>query len=130
MLTYRNTFPSSITQARIVVAEAMEYLRAAGLDEELLGDLRLVFSELIINAITHGNNSIYEKDVNFTVDVTNKTVCATVTDMGDGFDVAAILRADSDLESEHGRGLRLIRALVDSLAFNETGNQIIVMKSR
>lgn len=53
-----------------------------------------------------------------------------VRDEGRGFDVPSVLeRVDQlDCERTHGRGLVLIRALMDEVAFNDRGNQITLAR--
>jgi len=55
-----------------------------------------------------------------------------VRDEGPGFDVAAVPTPGDagTLEPERGRGLSLMRAFMDELTFNETGNEVTMVKRR
>jgi hypothetical protein len=56
-----------------------------------------------------------------------------VRDDGGGFDVSAMMSDLSQagaLEGDGGRGLSLMRSFMDEVSFNETGNQITLIKRR
>ncbi len=103
----------SVPLARGLVRQALEYLGvvADGMEEVLLA-----LSEACANVVRHAaEHDEYQVDV--TID---GHVCRiTVLDDGAGFDPAAVAeRPASPLDG--GRGLVLMRALVDRLDFRET----------
>ena len=55
-----------------------------------------------------------------------------VRDEGRGFNVAAVPDSNhpGDLEKEGGRGLVLMRAFMDEVTYNETGNEVTMIKRR
>ncbi len=55
-----------------------------------------------------------------------------VRDEGRGFNVAAVPGSNrpGDLEKEGGRGLVLMRAFMDEVAYNELGNEVTMIKRR
>lgn len=59
-----------------------------------------------------------------------KAVTYTITDEGNGFDVASLPdpRDPANLEKVHGRGLMLIRTFMDQVHHNERGNTITMVK--
>ncbi len=101
---------SSITVSRRVIGQA---LRAAGVDEDCVHDIAVAQSEACTNVIDHsGPGDEYEVKV----EVTETRCVISVTDTGRGFDYSA-LGDGSDLRSERGRGIQLMRALVDEVHF-------------
>lgn len=88
-------------------------LRAFGVAADSIHDVELAISEACANVIRHAVDSeVYEVSVELAADR-----CAiTVVDRGEGFDAAGIGEQDDD-DAESGRGLSLMRALVDNLNF-------------
>ncbi|KPK57331.1 MAG: hypothetical protein AMS21_11560 [Gemmatimonas sp. SG8_38_2] len=94
--------------------------------------LRVALCEALSNAIVYGNRMDPAKRVDVSVVVTDTAVSVQVRDEGDGFDPSEIpdpTRPDR-LEMSEGRGLFLIRQLVDEVRFNERGNSICMILHR
>ena len=89
-------------------------------------NLRTVLAEALANAITYGNREDPTKHVEVRVDARSDGIRITITDAGDGFDPAAVPdpTAPEVLEREAGRGLFVIRHLVDAVDFNAKGNAV------
>jgi len=66
------------------------------------------------------------------VKITGEEARFVVRDEGPGFDVGAVPGVDGEgkPELEGGRGLSLMRAFMDQVAFNETGNEVTMTKRR
>jgi serine/threonine-protein kinase RsbW len=94
--------------------------------------LRVALSEALANAIIYGNRNNSDKSVEVKVVVTSQTVEVYVSDEGDGFNPADIPNPTlpEGLEQTSGRGLFLIREMVDEVRFNEKGNSICMMMRR
>jgi serine/threonine-protein kinase RsbW len=94
--------------------------------------LRVALSEALANAIIYGNRNDSEKSVEVRVTVTTQTISVHVSDEGDGFDPNTVPNPTlpEGLEQTSGRGLFLIRELVDEVRFNEKGNSICMMMHR
>lgn len=91
--------------------------------------LRVVLCEALANAIVYGNRLDPAKCVEVSVEVEADALSLSVQDEGNGFDPGTVpdptapgLRAE-----EQGRGLYLIRQLVDEVQFNEQGNAICMI---
>jgi serine/threonine-protein kinase RsbW len=94
--------------------------------------LQVALAEALANAIVCGNEEDYTKSVLVTAELYADTIRLTVTDEGAGFDPRTVpdaLRPDR-LEEPCGRGLFLIRKLVDAVQFNERGNSICMTLRR
>jgi serine/threonine-protein kinase RsbW len=94
--------------------------------------LRVVLSEAISNAVVRGNGEDRTKWVDVRAELVPESIRVWVTDEGPGFDPDAVpepLRPEQ-LDEAGGRGLYLIRKLVDAVQFNERGNSICMILRR
>ena len=95
-------------------------------------NLRVALSEALANAIIYGNGLNPEKRVDVRVVVATGAVAVHVCDEGEGFDPALV--PDPTLPDRiarpDGRGLFLIRKLVDQVSFNARGNAICMTLRR
>ena len=94
--------------------------------------LRVVLSEAISNAIVRGNCEDCNKWVDFRAELGPDVISVYVTDEGPGFDPSTIpepIRPEQ-LDEANGRGLFLIRKLVDAVQFNPQGNSICMILRR
>ncbi len=132
MNNLRLRFESDIMAVKQIVRDVLCFLEqhAVGLTDDDIADLRLVFSELLFNAVIHGNNKDVTKSVHVVVEVQDGLVSASVADEGSGFDYTLVLNNidSNDYINESGRGLRLAYSLMDTLTFNSQGNQISFCK--
>jgi serine/threonine-protein kinase RsbW len=110
----------------------------SGIDTDQQFDIKVILSELLQNAIKHGNSMDTSKKI--LVDVwlqdNSRVLEISVADQGQGFDVdrtikrksGAILSADPLNMDESGRGLFIVQNLCDDIKFNRLGNAITVKK--
>jgi serine/threonine-protein kinase RsbW len=94
--------------------------------------LRVVLSEAISNAVVRGNGEDRTKWVEVRAELVPESIRVWVTDEGPGFDPDTVpepLRPEQ-LDEAGGRGLYLIRKLVDAVQFNERGNSICMILRR
>jgi serine/threonine-protein kinase RsbW len=101
---------SSVPVVRRLAAQA---LHAFGVTVEDIDDVQLAITEACANVVDHATDTdTYEVKVELAADR-----CAiTVVDQGGGFDATAVPDAALDSD-EAGRGMVLMRALVDNVAF-------------
>jgi len=94
--------------------------------------LQVVLSEALSNAIMRGNREDRGKWVHIRAELDATVIQLEVTDEGAGFNPAAVpepIRPEQ-LDEANGRGLFLIRKLVDDVRFNEQGNSICMILRR
>jgi serine/threonine-protein kinase RsbW len=94
--------------------------------------LRVVLSEALTNAIVQGNREDRNKWVDIRAELVPEVIRVWVTDEGAGFDPNSVpepIRPEQ-LDEARGRGLYLIRKLVDTVQFNEQGNSICMILRR
>ena len=94
--------------------------------------LRVVLSEALSNAIVRGNCEDCDKWVDVRAELDPDAIRVYVTDEGPGFNPSSIpepIRPEQ-LDEAGGRGLFLIRKLVDAVQFNPQGNSICMILRR
>ena len=94
--------------------------------------LQVVLSEALANAILRGNRESVDKWVDIRAELRQDVIRVHVTDEGPGFDPATVPEPiqPAQLDESRGRGLFLIRKLVDAVQFNEQGNSICMILRR
>ncbi len=107
------SLPRESVSVPVVRRLAAQALRAFGVHGEDVDDVQLAITEACGNVIDHaGETDTYDVKIELAADR-----CAiTVIDQGHGFDATAVPSRPDD-DSEVGRGLALMRALVDNVAF-------------
>lgn len=107
-------------------------LRGWGVDESVIADIAISVSELVNNAINHGNKYSADKKVAVEIGKEDSSVKITVTDQGTGFNPKEIANPidDDNLLKEIGRGLFIVKSLMDSLEFHpsEKGSKVTIKK--
>ncbi|MBI3950029.1 MAG: ATP-binding protein [Acidobacteria bacterium] len=86
--------------------------------------------EAITNAIRHGNQMDANRKVEIVMNLDQNQAVFTITDEGSGFDPSEVCdpTEGENLFRNCGRGLLLIRHLMDEVKYNERGNQITMIK--
>jgi serine/threonine-protein kinase RsbW len=117
------------------VDEVMRFIRALmgkfGRAKDDKDEIEIAFREALANAVIHGNHENSEKQVHVTCRCsTDGELLITVRDEGEGFDSSAV---PSPTEAQrrplpHGRGLYLMRALMDEVWFEENGTAVRMRK--
>jgi len=99
------------------------FLRDCGAEESVVADIAISVSELVNNAVAHGSRYAPDQPIIITIDKMNGAVTITVSDHGTGFnpdDIADPL-ADENLLKEAGRGIFIVRSLMDAVDINASG---------
>jgi serine/threonine-protein kinase RsbW len=94
--------------------------------------LQVVLSEALANAIIRGNQEALDKWVEVRAELRADVIRVYVTDEGPGFDPSIVPEPihPDQIDETGGRGLFLIRKLVDVVQFNEQGNSICMILRR
>lgn len=108
-------------------------LKDHGIDESVIADIAISVSELVNNAMMHGNKASPDKMVSVTVDLKRKAATITVSDEGGGFEPDEIANplAKENLMKEVGRGIFIVRSLMDKVDIDATseGTSVSVTKT-
>jgi serine/threonine-protein kinase RsbW len=102
----------SVDRAEEIV---MGLARTMGFDEDDLHKIGIAVRESVVNAVVHGNRYSEHKKVRLTACRNHRGLVVTVTDQGDGFDLALLPDplAEENLLRQSGRGILLMQAFVD-----------------
>lgn len=132
-----------ITGNRISIPSTQEYLpdvdifiegilRGYGINESIIADIAISVSELVNNAIDHGNKKNEEKRVTVTIDKNSGAVSLIVTDEGTGFNPDELddPLAEENLLKEVGRGIFIVRTLMDTVDIALSNEGTIVTFTR
>lgn len=116
------TIPSDLEYIADVDSFVEGIIRGWGADESLIADIAISVSELVNNAVAHGNKASPDKEVAVEVAQNDGSVTVTVTDQGGGFDPDAI---DDPLKDENllkavGRGMFIVKSLMDKVDVRAT----------
>lgn len=116
-LTLDLRIPSELQQIEGVVAQVLAGCAQEAVDARTLGvRFQVALTEALSNAIICGNGEDARKEVRVRVELRDDAVIVEVEDEGQGFDLEACTAdptTPENLEREDGRGLFLMRALVD-----------------
>ena len=102
-----------------------------GIDEETAFEIKLCVEEAVCNAIVHGNGSDPKRQVRLGYWVDGGILNIEVEDEGAGFDHRSIENPtkEENLLKNSGRGVYLIKKLMDRIWYNTKGNMIGMSKS-
>lgn len=99
-----------------------------GVTAECIGDVQLAITEACSNVVEHaGGDDEYE----LTISISPDRCEMRVVDQGHGFDFESLAGRDGDLESERGRGIAVMQAVVDQVRFEsvpERGTVVHLVK--
>ena len=103
----------------------------AHLDDGTIYRLHVATTEAVNNAIIHGNKSDPKKLVRVTCQMEDRVLTVAVEDKGKGFDPDSLANPleEENLLKENGRGIFLIRSLVDEVSFRvQKSGTTVIMK--
>ncbi len=114
------TVPSGPEQVSVVDEFLENHLRERKISDDIIADLAIAVTELVNNAIKHGNKNRVEKKVIVCIVFQNNKVEISITDEGDGFDPETIPDpvAEENLLKEIGRGVFIVNSLMDSVEYS------------
>ena len=134
----------------------MEKLKSAGWDtdsNEVSGMVEFAFHEALMNAIIHGNLGMVKNDndesfsqlvlnmqkehptdkkVYVSMKIDKEKVWISIRDEGKGFVPKEVADPTSatGLSETKGRGIAWMKNYFDSVKYNETGNEVVMIKER
>jgi serine/threonine-protein kinase RsbW len=94
-------------------------------------EIEIALGEAVANAVIHGNHEDPEKHVFVNCRCSmDGEVLITVRDQGQGFDTESVAdpTGPERLFQIHGRGIHLMRALMDEVSFEENGTVVRMRK--
>jgi len=121
--------PASIAPARDAV---VQFVHEHCSDEQQEIDIFLTLQEALANAILHGCGGDAGKRVHCTVEITPSSFSFVIRDPGQGFDTdnPADEAEDGTNLTQHGRGIHLMRSLMDEVSYRRNGTELRLKKMR
>jgi serine/threonine-protein kinase RsbW len=105
--------------AELLVHEIKDYTG----DSDLLGyHLNLVLTEALANAIEHAPQSDKDEQLRVHIHIDGDYLCIKVYDHGEGFDLNQVQMPDFETLDEGGRGIFVIRQLMDSVEYHKSAD--------
>ena len=101
---------------------AKELDKYSGDRETLAYHINLVLTEAMVNAIKYANPKDPEKLVHIVINISDDALVIKVFDKGQGFDINSIPSPDFNRLEDRGRGIFLIRSLMDSVCYKKVRN--------
>ncbi len=92
--------------------------------------VRLALEEALVNAIKHGNRMEPDKKVYVACELSIDEITVVIEDQGEGFRLTEVPDPtdDDNLEKPGGRGIMLIRSLMNGFSYNDKGNRLTMTK--
>jgi serine/threonine-protein kinase RsbW len=125
------TVESDFHKAEDFLNAFIRELSAGGLDKDALFDIKLSLGEALVNAIKYGNKHAHALTVTVHTHVKKDSVMIEVKDQGKGFDFRTLQdpTKNENLTKGGGRGVFLIKKLMDKVEFLDNGSRVRMVKS-
>lgn len=124
--------PSDMGAARRVEPAILAELQRHGYSEQAIFAIRLSMEEALANAVNHGNRRDCTRSLKIEYCVDEERAVFRVADEGCGFDRKQVVdpTTPENLERPCGRGIMLMEAYMNSVCWNDRGNQVEMVKLR
>lgn len=108
----------------------VEKIKALNIGEDDLFKIKVALGEALVNAIKHGNSLNPKRLVHFELESKAGRIIFKIRDQGPGFDFENLPdpTQDENLEKGSGRGVFLIRSLMDEVLYSDHGREIKMVK--
>lgn len=126
------TVPGSLEKVRDVENLILTAAGTIGYNQADMFAIRLCLEEALTNAVRHGNGGDITKQVTVRYFISDKMLEVFVEDQGSGFRPEDVPdpRSQENISRPGGRGLLLMRAYLDQLAYLGRGNIVHMVKMR
>lgn len=112
------------------IATVLTAMDNCGYTDDSIRKMKISLTELIVNAILHGNKKDFTKKVITGHIIDKNKSIISIIDEGEGFkpDMIPDPTLPENLVKDCGRGLFIVRHYVDNITFNDKGNRVTVVK--
>jgi len=124
--------PSDVAMVSPLVDHLMRDINSLRVMDGTELDIEVALREALLNAVIHGNREDPSKHIYLRVRCrADGEVSMAIRDEGAGFDIGSVPdpTAPEHRMSTHGRGIYLMRALMDEVSFEE-GGTVVHMRKR
>ena len=110
----------------------MDFVHEHCADEQQEIDIQLALQEALANAILHGCKNDAGKLVHCSVEISSSAIELIIRDCGEGFDTSSASdeAEDGTNLTQHGRGILLMRSLMDEVSYRHNGSELHLKKLR
>ncbi len=110
----------------------MDFLEQQGVTDEEAIDILVTLQEALVNAVLHGCRNDPSQVIRCSVQVDAEAITIVIKDPGEGFDTAAQTDVSDDgiNLTNHGRGIFLMRSLMDEVSYSHGGSELMLKKQR
>lgn len=124
------TIPAAVEHISPAVEQALNFVHEHGCLADAEFEIQLALQEAIANAVVHGCKQDSAKQVHCLVACQADGLLIVVRDPGNGFDPGKVpCPTDDDrLFEDHGRGVELMRHLMDEVRFERGGTEVHLIK--
>ena len=126
------TFPGDSESLAASRQAVMDFIRPHCSSDVEEVDILIAVQEALANAVLHGCRNHPSKSIHCSVMIEPSAFTITIRDQGPGFDVDAATRATESgtNTTTHGRGIALMRSLMDEVVFRHGGSEVELRKLR
>lgn len=128
----RMRLPSDRGTIGAAIGPVLGIARQCGCADGAEADLEIALHEALANAVVHGNAEHDRKEVRLRCyGLPDRAMIVAIRDEGSGFDPEVVPdpRETDRRMMPHGRGLFLMRELLDHLAYRKGGREVVLYKS-
>ena len=128
--TYEHVVDSHPSLISVLREKAAEAAIEAGVDGEVLCDIRIAVGEALTNAYKHGSPNKGEDKISLRCMTCPEALVVEIRDEGKPFDPSANCRPDPGKMRDHGMGIFLMKQAMDVVEFrsNCPGNRVRMIK--
>ncbi len=119
------SIPSSQAAVITAVESVRRLLQLLGVEDEWVFRSELSLQEALLNSHFHGNRGNSRQEIRIFCNLSPIKVEIQVEDNGPGYKRDRNFNGDNGTDG-HGRGLFLIHQMMDFVAVNDKGNQIVM----
>jgi serine/threonine-protein kinase RsbW len=131
LLEIKASIPSDIDAISPLVDRMMRLIEGARCVAGEEYAVELAIREALNNAVVHGNRLNARKLVHICCRCrVGKGISLVVSDHGEGFDARTVPDplAPGNLKAEHGRGIQLMKSMMDQVSFERRGTEVHMRK--
>lgn len=133
----KTQYSLTISSERSSIENAVNLVEKVAAEMKLIEEesynLAISVSEAVANAIIHGNKFNKNKKVKISIFIENNRVTVKVKDQGSGFNPRELDNPidPENVSKEFGRGIFILRNLMDTVDFNfvKSGTEVIFTKN-
>ena len=123
---YKGTVCSDLETIKSFVEKNVNTLKGQISNQDILFDVKVILSELIVNGALHGNECVASKCISLTLKMDESKLTIEVEDEGRGIEYNTKDYDSKDLKS-FGRGLVIVKGLSDEFYFKD--NKVVAVKN-